>query len=931
MTPSIMDESQTRRELIDPALLRAGWDVRDPAQVRIEIPVRAPSGGTAEAQGDSDTYRVNPQGICDYALRRPDGCIIAVVEAKRTTTEPLMAMAQTRYYVREVARTQDFAPFAFMTNGHRIQYWDVETAAPREVAGFFSLDDLNDLLYIRQNQLPLTAVEINQRITDRPYQLEAIRRLCEVFERDKKRRALLVMATGTGKTRVAMSLTDLFMRANQARRILFVADRDALVRQALNEGFEAFIPDEPCTRIYSHNVDRVRGHRLFAVTLQTLSNCYEAFTPAFFDLIIFDEVHRSIFNKWNEVLQYFDGRLIGLTATPAQFIDRNTFLEFGCHDETPTFFYSRAEAVDEGYLVDYELYGAQTKFQRKGIKGVDLSDEEKALLIEEGIDPDGIDFSGTDLETRVSNRDTLRKQWEEVWDVCLKDESGQLPGKSIVFAMTQAHAVRLLEVFHEMYPQHPHLARVITYKSEHAGMAVKGFKQDSLPRVAISVDMLETGVNVPEAVNLVFMRPIQSPIKLEQMIGRGTRNHETCQHHDWLPNGRKEKFLIIDFWENNFADGPPLADTSSTPILIRLFNTRLDLLACYLDDQGSAEAAQAVADLRAQIAAIPLDTYSVKKAYPQVQRAWQDGYWLRVTGAKLTFLRQHVGPLLRFAPVGDIPAVSFTHKVERLKLRRVRGEDSTAIVESIAQDASRLPQFVYEEPSRAQAAHLCQSPQDLQRASVEKLTAIIQALAGQMKHRRREDALVQLDLGDVIEFRSYIILGQQGEPVYAQEYRQRVQQRVRELLVRNPTLSVLARGEPVSDGELLELERLLHEELSTPDLQLSPGTIHRAYALRVGSLLEFLRQTLELENVPDYGDIVGRQFQRFIAEHRFNANQILFLRILQSVLAQKQRVSWADLYRAPFTTLGANAVDQWFTNEVAAEVMAFAKTLTVGG
>jgi len=933
-------EAQTRRDLIDPALKQAGWDLDNRDQVGFEIPVDDTSPAAWHAleaklralAEPGVSYDVPlPAGITDYALYRPDGDIIAVVEAKRTSIQPRLAQAQTEFYVREIAKQQAFLPFAFMTNGHTIQFWDVDRANPRQVAGFFSPDDLANLLYLRQNALPLTGIPINQDIVDRPYQFEAMQRLCKAFEVDKKRKALLVMATGTGKTRAAMALTDLFMRANQARRILFVADRDALVRQALNEGFEEHLPDEPCSRIYSHNVERVKTNRLFAVTLQTLSNCFQDFTPGFFDLIIFDEVHRSIFNKWNEVLQYFDGRMIGLTATPAQYIDRNTFLEFDCTDEVPTYYYSRQEAIDEGYLVDYELYIAQTRFQRKGIRGVDLSEEEKQALQDQGLDPDGIDFSGTQLERDVTNKDTLRKQWEEIWDVCLKDESGQLPGKTIVFAMTQAHALRLLQVFEEMFPQYHDLARVITYQSEHKGTAVKTFKRQSLPRIAISVDMLETGVNVPEAVNLVFMRPVQSPIKLEQMIGRGTRNHDTCTHHDWLPNGRKEKFLIIDFWQNDFDKPPPDAEeTPATPVLIKLFNTRLDLMAHYLDDQQKPEAQQLTTDLRAQIAGIPLDTYSVQTIYHEVERAWKDSFWFYLTQDKLDFLRHHVAPLLRFAPMGDVQAVSFTTKIERLKLQRATGQDPTPTANAIAHDVSRLPDFVYEDPHRAQAAQLCQRPRDLASASVEDLTRIIEQLAGQMKNRTKPKTL-ELDLADVIEMRSYIILDQQGEPVYAQEYRERVQHKVLGLLHHNPILGAIARGEPVSDVELLELERLLQEELAGSDLKVNPANIRRAYALKVGCLLEFLRQLLELPEIPDYADIVRRQFQQFIASHPFNDNQILFLRTLSNVLAQKHRITWADLYDQPFTQYGASAIDRLFTEDQADELINFANTLAIGG
>ena len=232
--------------------------------------------------------------------------------------------------------------------------------------------------------------------------------------------------------------------------------------------------------------------------------------------------------------------------------------------------------------MDYELYAARTKFQRQGIHGVDLTEEERNALIEKGLDPDDIDYEGTELEKEVSNRDTLRKQWEEIWDVCRKDSSGQLPGKTILFAMTQDHALRLQDAFYEIYPQFPDLAKVITHKSEYRGTLVEAFKKKDFPRIAISVDMLDTGIDVPEVVNLVFMKPVQSPIKLQQMIGRGTRVQAACRNLSLLPNFEKKDFLIIDFWENNFSRDAKEVVDQSTPVLVTIFNTRLKLLETYL-------------------------------------------------------------------------------------------------------------------------------------------------------------------------------------------------------------------------------------------------------------------------------------------------------------------------------------------------------------
>jgi len=930
-------EAKTRRELIDPALEKAGWRVNDSSQVGIEIPVDGfPPGAWDELRkklrkiGETGVpFDVKlPEGICDYTLYRENGEILAVVEAKRTSVDPRLAQAQTQFYVEQIEKLpqQDLCPFAFMTNGREIYFWDVGRENKREVHAFFSRLDLETLLYIRQNKRPLTEALISPEITDRVYQQEAIRRVCEDFELGK-RKVLLTMATGTGKTRVAMSLVDVFFRSNQAQRILFIADRDALVRQALEEGFKSYIPNEPATRIYTHKIDTT--NRLYVVTLQTINNCFQEFTPAFFDLIIFDEVHRSIFNKWNEVLQYFDGRMIGLTATPAEFIDRNTFLEFDCSDGIPTFLYSYEQAIEEAYLVDYDLYVARTKFQRKGIRGVDLTEEERNALVEQGVDPDSIDYAGTDLEKKVSNKDTLRKQWEEFWEVCLKDESGQLPGKTIVFAMTQDHALRLAEVFEEMYPQYPGLIQVITYKSEYKGSLIKRFKKEDMPRIALSVDMLETGLNVPEVVNLVFMRPVQSRIKLEQMVGRGTRTNEACKQFHLLPNGHKESFLIIDFWENDFKKAPEVEIAQSLPVLVTIFNTRLKLLEHFQSDQNPGDYQRVILGLRAMIDLIPIDSFSVKKELPVIEHVWEDHFWRYLTQNELEFLKNRVGPLLRYAPAVDVQAMTFTSKVERLKLQIVTGKDTSATATSIAEDVDRLPPFVFEDEMCKEPAALCLSPA-LKTATVEDLNNVIETLASHMKKRRKvEDAFRLLDLQDLIETRGWIILQEREQPVYYQEYRRLVNQRVLDIVAGHPTIEAIERGEPVSDRQLIELERTLRIELGSGELELSEDNIRRAYRMHVSSFLEFLRDLLELDGLAGYQEVVRRQFSQYIAENVFNASQTQFLRAVQSVFLQKRRLVQADLYDPPLDAFGVNAVERLFNPDQIQNLLSFTESLVV--
>ncbi|MBN2149586.1 MAG: DEAD/DEAH box helicase family protein [Anaerolineales bacterium] len=907
-----ISEAETRKELIDPALEKAGWLMRDHTRVRIEIPV--------------DGYDAEPwNGVTDYVLLRENGDVLAVVEAKKTVVDVRLAEAQLEYYVGEIEKHQSFRPFGFLANGLETYFVDVGMAPKRMVAGFFTREDLENLLFTRQQGRPLNTIEIDQRIVDRAYQHEAIRRVGEAFAAGK-RKALIVMATGTGKTRTTMGLIDVFLRANQARRVLFVADRDALVEQAKSDGFEKFIPNEPCTRLHSWDVDKAQ--RLYAVTLQTISNIFEQFSPAFFDLIVFDEVHRSIFNKFNEVLQYFDGRQIGLTATPANYIDRDTFLAFDCADGKPSYLYTYEQAIKDGYLVDFDLYSARTKFQRAGIHGVDLSEEDRNSLIQQGIDPDDLDYEGTEIERSVSNRDTLRKQWAEIMEVCLKDASGQYPGKTIVFAMTQDHALRLQEVFDEMYPKFPGMAKVITYKSEYRGTLVDAFKKKEQPRIAISVDMLDTGIDAPEAVNLVFMKPVQSPIKLQQMIGRGTRCQAACTHFDWLPGGEKKGFLIIDFWENNFSkEAKEVADTSM-PVLVTIFNTRLRLLETYLGEQDSPDCQQVIADLRGQIAALPTASFTLKRVLPEIEEAWQDGFWYHLVPSKLEFLKLKVAPHLRLVPDVDVAAATFTSKIERLKWLRRTGKDAAQTIQSIAEDAALLPSFVHQDPQLQPLVRLC-NPEALGNASPAELNRVRDGLAEQMKYKKRPDTFLMLDLPDFIALSGYILLTQSGEQVYVAEYRRRVEQRILDLAASHPTVQAIQRGEAVDDWQLLALERTLQSELGGGELELSPENIRKAYGLKVDNFLAFARQVLEMDALPDYHALVQRQFEAYITAHNFNADQIRFLRAVQSVFVQKRRLEVADLYEPPLTNFGADAVDRWFTEGEIDEIVAFTGQLAV--
>ena len=587
----------------------------------------------------------------------------------------------------------------------------------------------------------------------------------------------------------------------------------------------------------------------------------------------------------------------------------------------------------DGHLVDFSLYKAQTGFQRKGIKGAELTEEDRNALIEQGIDPDSMDYEGTEIEITVSNKDTLRRQWEEIMDVSLKDKSGQLPGKTIVFATTKKHAQRVLDVFEEMYPQHVGVAQVITSSVERVrdgsygdGLITK-FKKNDLPRIAISVDMLDTGIDVPEVVNLVFMKPVQSRIKLWQMIGRGTRNQTACRFFDRLPGGMKSEFKIIDFWQNDFDKKEDDKVPAEAPILVSLFKTRFKVLASQLSERGSDAFKQVIVDLRLQLGRIPQDSFPVKKVWPEIEDAFTDEFWVYPTASKIEYLRLKVGPLLRFASQVDVAAETFTHKVERLKLQILIGSASPDTCKAIAEDVSLLPQFVHENPRWQESVRLCFS-QGLAEASPKALTKVANDLAGQMKYRRdRPSAFLMLDLPDFIATRGLISIGDGGQQVHVTEYKRRIEARVRQIVDAHPTIAAIQQGEEVSAVQLAALECTLHEELSVPGLRGTTANLHKAYGVAIGSFLGFLRHLLSLDSIPDYDAVVRGAFEMFIAEHHYAADQISFLRAVRTVFLEKGSLHAADLYDPPLSNFGKNYVERLFSEAQIAEIMALTEKL----
>jgi len=520
---------------------------------------------------------------------------------------------------------------------------------------------------------------------------------------------------------------------------------------------------------------------------------------------------------------------------------------------------------------------------------------------------------------------------------CVKDQSGSLPGKMIIFAMTKEHAKRIREVFEEMFPEHVGLLQVIysgverVHDGSYGDGLITKFKKNDKPRIAVSVDMLDTGIDVPEVTTLVFMKPVQSRIKLWQMIGRGTRNQEACKFFDRLPNGEKKEFLVIDFWQNDFGKKTDEQKPAELPLLTRLFNTRLDILTATIAKRDEAAHVQAKEDCRAMLARIPADSFLIRKIWHEVESAWTDDFWSILSADRINFLRLRIGPLLRYAPDVDVAAETFANKVERLALAQLTGSATPELLSSIAEDVSRLTQETRDRAANKSAADLALSTA-LATADRAHLTDIIRKLAPEMKNKRRADGgFLRIDLPDFIAAGNEIIIGQGGTPVHVEEYRKRVDQRILTLTETHPALVALREGREPSSDQLIDLERVLHNGLATPDIAFSDKIARQVYGLkwdmRVG-FLGLVRHVLSLDAIPDYAAVVAHAFEEHITSHRYTGDQIRFLRAVQEVFLTNRQLTEADLYDAPsLQAFGRNAVDRLFSEAGLRALVEFTKEL----
>lgn len=913
-------EQDARQEVIDHRLKDAGWDVTDPAQVVREAELFAPpanASGVSETGGEFGAA----SEFADYVLLGRDRLPVSVIEAKRSSRDALAGKRQALDYADRIEAQYGRRPLIFLTNGSVIWFWDSEQAAPRKVSGFFTQYDIERLSFQRQHRLDLAGVEIDARIVDRPYQHEAIRRVYEKLA-EGHRKFLLVMATGTGKTRTTVALIDGLIRARWVQKVLFLADRRELVKQALGD-FKDHLPNESRTRIEGGEVDHTA--RIFTATYPSMMQVLNDFSPGYFDLIIADESHRSIYNRYRAIFERFDALQLGLTATPTEFVDHNTFDLFECPSGLPTFSFPYETAVAEEYLTDYRVLSTQTRFQLKGIKAGELPPEIQRQLVEQGIELSEIDFEGTDLERRVTNSGTNDALVREFMDKSLKDETGSLPRKSIFFAVSHRHAVALWESFNRLYPQYKgRLAEVIDSQMERAEKMLDDFKKQDMPRVAISVDMLDTGIDVPSICNLVFAKPVYSRVKFWQMIGRGTR-----RYRDPNTGWEKTHFLILDHWDNfAYFNMKPEGEIPVEPqaVTVRLFATRLDKLMVLLGLQMSNEAAATIGDLRADIAALPTEAAEVQDYEADVQAAAQESFWANFSNEKMYTLKEVIAPLMRHRSLtrSEGQGLAFTLQVEQLAAASLQSDRDGIETgrRAILDDLSLLPLTLDSVKAVSAQLAFAQSEGFWEHLDYARAMSLAATFSPLMRYKQsRPRGLIELDLPDEIIDRRWITYGPAGEGSFVETYRQQVEARLRELADAQPALIKLRRGGAPGEADVLELARALN----TPDLYVTEQTLRAAYNQPEAGIVDFARYILGLGGLAERETTIKDAFDEFIAAHpQFTADQITFVRMVRTVVLQQARVSHDDLNDSPFTYFGPNPVDRLFQPNEIEEILAFA-------
>lgn len=921
-----MNEATTRKQLINNELLEAGWNINDQSQVVIEYNI------ALDSSINEPNSKYTTTQFSDYVLLGKNGKPLAVIEAKKSSKDANTGREQAKQYCYNIQnQTNDILPFCFYTNGHDIYFWDLENAPPRKVVGYPTREDLERYLYIREAKRPLTSEFINTKVAGRDYQIRAIRSVMDGLEQ-KRRTFLIVMATGTGKTRTTIALVEALMRAGWAEKALFLVDRIALRDQAL-DAFKEHLPNEPRWPKQGEK-SIAKDRRVYVSTYPTMLNIVreekETLSPHFFDLIVVDESHRSIYNTYKEVLDYFNTITIGLTATPTDVIDHNTFKIFDCEDGLPSFAYTYEEAVNNipPYLCNFQVMKIKTKFQTEGISKRTVSLEDQKKLILEGKEIAEINFEGVELEKKVINKGTNTLIVKEFMEESIKDINGVLPGKTIFFCANIAHARRIEEIFNQLYPQYNgELAKVMV--SEDTRVHGKGglldqFKNKDFPRVAISVDMLDTGIDVRELVNLVFAKPVYSYTKFWQMIGRGTRLLEPTQMKSWCTE--KDVFLILDCWDNfeYFKLKPKGKELKQAiPIPVKLFGLRLEKLELAYEASIETTILEESKRLQKQIALLPANSVVIKDNSKAVEKVNSPEFWSTINNDKIDFLKTEILPLMRTVSGVDFKAMRFEKDVLEVSLAKMQSEEEkydmlkNALIERIS-DLPLSLNIVSKQQELIKNAQRIHFWNNIKENNFNSLIDNLSPLARYIDTRENTSGPSKFNFEDELVAKEMVEFGPQNEAVSITRYKEMVEEKVKELMESNPVLQKIVTGNAITEEEIEILAQELHEE--NPHITI--GLLRRVYQNKKAKFIQFIKHILGLEVLETFNESVANAFDAFILEHSdLSSRQLQFLDILKKYILEKGNLEKRNLIESPFTMIHPEGIRGVFSPKEINEIL----------
>jgi type I restriction enzyme, R subunit len=885
----LISENQTRKKFIDKQLAKVGWkktqwkDEVNSVKSNFKIKNYNLFDGTCEKGVDR---------FIDYLLLAQDNSPLAIIEAKKYSVNPKEGTIQARTYQEDIENQIGKRIPIFLTNGETWILIDQEGREREVRGGPFSQEDLERRNELFRNQKDPT--KTFTKIVDRDKSVLNVKKLAEHFGKGH-RSAFVQMATGTGKTRIAMAIIDILVKSNYIRNVLFIADRIALADQASADGFKKFFK-EPVWELHRKGFNTTS--RFYSSTVQTLmgknnNRMVDKFSPGFFDLIVFDEAHRSQYDRNNYIHQYFDAMKVGLTATPREEDSKNTYELFDCVTGEPTVEYSYDDAVSAGVLVPYEPLVVETENLKLGIKGVKLTSALKDQLRKQEVDPDNTEFEGSQFEKVFLDEKTNEIIVSEFIRECYRSPEG-LPCKTIFFCRSKKHADRMKKTFQKLDPSLSNHVQVIVsrYRSQDE---VKRFKQKSEPRIALSVSMLDTGVDIPEVCNLVFIGPVYSPIRFWQMLGRGTRNFKSAcapgRHPEWLSqeNGFpvKNGFLMLDFQlgEDNNVKLHHLnkrkEKKSGKDMISTIFDNRINLLKKKLTDEQKKII---VGKILNDINALNEESFIVREKYSLIKK-------LKGTfdlDKYIKELHEEIQPLMVMVHGKDPKVTPFILQVEKLFYAIITNKlDLIDKIKSYVQ--IRMENILAKETKineiKAKKKTLIKVLREdfWEDLTFEKVEVILKELSPLMKYYEEErGSPIEVDKPDTIVSRTRFVYEIKEDPKMA------------EFIKKNPIVQKIKKGRGITCVELHELEK----ELSKLN---SSYTIENIQIGLRKDFLIFLHEMIGLTKEYDPKEIIEREFNKYVIDHiNYNSKQIEFLHMLKKVFANRKYIELKDFAKEPF-------------------------------